>query len=186
MLFCALFVFPSQHVLAYSPAPDFTLTDIDGNTFTLKDFLGEVVIVDFFATWCQPCLEEIPALRDVKDRFPQGIAIISISVDPVTDTVANLQTFRNNYNATWIVTRDTAGVYEVYNVTAIPTIYIIDNAGYITFRHVGMTETSVLMSQLTPLVPEYPIQIILLVLVLAATPIAFAKKRARRTRLTRA
>ena len=121
-------------------------------------------------------MDEIPILKDVKDQFPQGLALISISVDPVTDTVANLLAFRNSYNVTWVVTRDTIGIYEVYNVTAIPTIYIIDNAGDITYRGVGTTEASVLIAQLTPLVPEYPFQIILLVMVFTTTAVVFAKK----------
>jgi len=159
-----------------SLAPDFTLNDIDGNIFSLHDFRGKIVILDFFATWCGPCMEEMPHLKAVQSQFSQGLAIISISVAPSTDTVDKLKTFRSNYNITWIISRDTADVSNVYNVTAIPRIYIIDKDGYVGYEHLGLTEESVLQYEVNTLIPEYPFLFIPLLIILATIAAIFSRK----------
>ena len=82
-------------VIAQGIAPDFTLTDIDGVEFSLSDHRGRVVLLDFFATWCGPCVDEIPHLRLLHSEFGEDFIIISISVDPYSDTVEDLQQFLN-------------------------------------------------------------------------------------------
>jgi alkyl hydroperoxide reductase subunit AhpC len=123
-------------------------------------------------------MEEIPILRTIKDQFLTELEIISISVDPITDTVAKLQSFRSSYNVTWTVVRDTENIYEAYNVTAIPTIYIIDKDGNVKYSHVGTTDASTLTDQVSPLIPEYSWLIIPMFLVPAAiTAITIRKRR---------
>ena len=178
LLCCMLILVINLHCAWCSSAPNFTLTDIDGNSITLTDYQGKPVLLDFFATWCQPCMNEIPILKTIKDQFLTELVIISISVDPTTDTVANLQSFRNSYNVTWTVVRDTKNIYDAYNVTAIPTIYIIDKDGNVRYSHVGTTDASVLVDQISPLIPEYPWLIVLIVLILASiTAITVRKGR---------
>jgi peroxiredoxin len=177
LLFCMLFVIITLHCAQCGSAPNFTLTDIDGNSISLTDYLGKPVLLDFFATWCQPCMEEIPILKTIKDQFLTELVIISISVDPITDTVAKLQSFRSSYNATWIVVRDTENIYEAYNVTAIPTTYIVDKDSNVRYSHVGTTNASILVDQLSPLIPEYSRLIIPIVLGLATITAITVRKR---------
>lgn len=171
LLCCMLILVINVQCARCSSAPNFTLTDIDGNSMTLTDYRGKPVLLDFFATWCQPCMNEIPILKTIKDQFLAELVIISVSVDPTTDTVANLQSFRNNYNVTWTVVRDTKNIYDAYNVTAIPTIYVIDKDGSVRDSHVGTTDASVLVDQISPLIPEYSSLIVPIVLI-SATIIA--------------
>lgn len=147
-------------LLSYSPiayaagiAPDFTLTDIDGNTFSLNDFRGMIVLLDFFATWCGPCRGEMPHLKAVQDEFRKELVVISISVDPDYDSVERLKQFRQDYNISWILARDTTNVHSLYNVSAIPTLYIVDQDGYIRFYQIGLTEEHVLAIEVGKLLP---------------------------------
>ena len=122
-------------------APDFTLRDIDGNTFTLSQMRGRVVLLEFFATWCQYCRLEIPHLLDVQDEFGDYITIFSISTY-YQDTNEQLRQFGEDYGITWRIARDTANVRSAYGVSAIPKLVIIDQEGLIRFENVGLIEAS--------------------------------------------
>jgi len=143
-------------VYAYDAAPDFTLMDIDGNEFSLGDFLGKVVILDFFGSRCGPCLEEMSHLKVVYEEFGEDVlAIMSIGVS-FGDTVERLKQIREGYGINWTLAVDTAGVADKYNVVAVPTLVIIDPEGYKRYRHVGLTEESVLSEEVATILPEPP------------------------------
>jgi len=131
-------------------APDFSLTDIDGNDFSLSDYRGTVVLLDFFATWCVPAVEQISDLKILHEEFGEDLTIISIS--PQNETV--LKDFRDDYDVGWTIAKDTAGVFDAYDVQYIPTLVIIDQSGYIRYRHVGLTEESVLRQEIESLLPR--------------------------------
>ncbi len=136
----------------YEAAPTFTLTDIDGVSFSLEDFRGKVVILDFFYIRCPPCKGEILHLLEVFKKYgSKGLVMISISVDPAYDTVQRLQNFREENGIEWRIARDTAGVSEKYLIRAVPTIVIIDQNGFIRYRHVGLTSASTLMEEVESL-----------------------------------
>jgi len=136
-------------------APDFTLTDLDGNAICLGDFRGKVILIDFMATWCGPCRQQMPHLKAVweKEEYKGKVVIISIDVDPRVP-VEDLESYRQGYPyATWIWAKDTAeqGVAASYGVRAIPTIVIIDQEGYVMFVHVGVTDASTLIREIDSL-----------------------------------
>ena len=131
----------------YPLAPDFTLTDVDGNTFRLSDLQGKVVVLEFMRTTCSACVSEGPYLRDLRTKFGGDVVMVSLSVDPVGDTDNILRNYRNQNMMGWSAIRDTAQVYQKYSVQATPTIFIIDKNGYIRYQHEGVTES-------TPLVVE--------------------------------
>jgi len=133
-------------------ANDFTLTDIDGNAFSLSGYRGKVVLLDFFATWCGPCRSEIPDLKALVELYGENLVIISISVDPNYDTVSRLKQFKTDYGMTWRIARDTAGVSDNYGIQYIPTLFIIDQEGYVRYKHVGLTEASILSNELDDLI----------------------------------
>ena len=131
-------------------APDFTLTDIDGNVFSLSDYRGKVVLLDFFGTWCPACIQEIPHLKSLHEEFGEKLVIISIS--PEEEEV--LRDFRDEYGIGWTIAKDTANVFDAYGIYAIPTLVIIDQEGYIRYTHVGLTDESILRSEIENLLPK--------------------------------
>lgn len=86
-------------------APPFTLTSIDGTTFSLNDYRGKVVVVTLVATWCHLCNEEMQELVQLRQEYPD-VVLITVSVDP-TDTDETLRSFKERYNADWLFARDT-------------------------------------------------------------------------------
>lgn len=127
-------------------APDFELTDIDGQKFQLSDFKGKVVVIDLMATWCGPCITEMGHLRDIYSEYSsEDLVIISIDVDD-TETIAQLSDFRSTYGDDWTFAANGGSVGQTYQATGIPKIYIIDQEGLIAFSHTGVTSSSDLSS----------------------------------------
>jgi cytochrome oxidase Cu insertion factor (SCO1/SenC/PrrC family) len=141
---------PSE-TTTYTLATDFTLTDVDGNTFRLSDQQGKVVVLEFMHTTCSACVAESPRLKDLRSQFGNDVVMVMISVDPAGDTDNVLRDYRNQDVTGWIAMGDRAQVTQVYAVEATPTIFIIDKNGYIRYQHVGLTETSVLFGEIKSL-----------------------------------
>jgi thiol-disulfide isomerase/thioredoxin len=132
---------------------DFTLTDIDGNEFSLRDFTGKVVLLDFMATWCGPCKISMPGLVALYEELGDRVEIVSITVSPASDSESMLRAWKVDWGAGWIHARDSADppVSQTYKVTAIPTYVIIDRKGVEKFRHVGVTPEAILREELLSL-----------------------------------
>jgi cytochrome oxidase Cu insertion factor (SCO1/SenC/PrrC family) len=128
-------------------APDFTLTDVDGNAFRLSDHQGKIVVLEFMRTTCEACVAENPHLRDLRSKFGGDVVMVMVSVDPAGDTDSVLRDYRNQNMMGWIAIGDKARVYQRYSVQATPTIFIIDKNGYIKYQHVGLTESSILIGE---------------------------------------
>lgn len=120
-----------------SLAPDFTLVDSDGRTFSLSQFRGRAVVLFFMTSsdWCQPCkIETRDHLAPLYNTYGSGIQIISIELLPNERSDADLNAYKATYGSPWIYARDTAGVGTAYGITALSTIVIVEQAGYIRFR----------------------------------------------------
>jgi thiol-disulfide isomerase/thioredoxin len=144
-----------KSAISLDVAANFTLTNIDGVQFSLSDYRGKVVLLDFFATICAPCVEEIPVLKLLHQEFNETVVIISISISPEIDTVEKLQLFRQENEINWTIARDTAEVNSDYGINTIPTLIIVDQEGYIRYQHVGLTEQQVLQGEVNEVVPEF-------------------------------
>ncbi len=118
---------------AGNPAPDFTMTDIQGNEVTLSDYHGKVVYLKFWASWCGPCMREVPPAAELKERMAgqDNLVFLYVSID--TDPEA----WRNaveRHDITGVHMRTPGrerGVPALYNVRWIPAFYIIGRDGYI-------------------------------------------------------
>lgn len=120
---------------AGEPAPEFTLEDLDGNQVALADQRGKVVLVDFWATWCGPCVQELPHIQEIHERYQeQGLVVLAISTD---DGKAAVRSFIEEKGYTFPVLFGKAGVKADYAVQGIPVVYMIDRGGLIRFHHVG-------------------------------------------------
>ncbi|KXB06378.1 hypothetical protein AKJ53_00450 [candidate division MSBL1 archaeon SCGC-AAA382F02] len=132
-------------------APDFTLTDIDGNTFSLSDYRDNVVILDFMATWCSWCVYEMPDLVKFHENYvSQGVVMLSVDVT-TSETKAQLRSFKEEYGAEWTFARDTANVGTTYGVKGIPMKYMLNQDGVIVWKHSGATSYSTLESEVSKL-----------------------------------
>lgn len=126
----------------------YTITDADFN-----EFAGKIVVLDFFATWCGSCIEEIPHLAEIVNTYDNSEVEV-ISVGSSSDSEIELRQFKEDHNMNWIVTRDTVGVFDKYDIWIIPTIVILDPNGNIHFKHVGLVETSQLSSKINELLND--------------------------------
>jgi peroxiredoxin len=140
-------------------APVFTLTDINGNTVSLENFTGKVVILDFFFPQCQYCDSEIVHLEEIYREYGRDeVEIISISV--IENTIQELQEFKTGpnsysdleYEMSWIIARDTetANVNSKYGISGYPTTVIIDQEGFISPNSpfVGLTSALTLSQEI--------------------------------------
>jgi cytochrome c biogenesis protein CcmG, thiol:disulfide interchange protein DsbE len=122
-----------------TPAPDFTLTDINGKPLRLADYKGKVVLLDFWATWCAPCRSEIPKFVDWQKQYgPQGFQVIGISMDDDDKPVpAFMQKFGINYP---VAVGDAKLADQYGGVLGLPVNFVIGRDGQIYQKHVGLTE----------------------------------------------
>ena len=152
MLLMITFILGSNPVAGKEKAPGFTLFDINGEEFSLSGHLGKVVLLDFFATWCGPCISQIDDLKSLYNSYlPDQLVILSISVDPNSDTVQILQNFAQQNGMTWTVARDTANTADKYGVSPIPHLVIVDAEGYKIHDHIGLTGEAMLRSEIDSL-----------------------------------
>ena len=117
-------------------APDFRLKDENGKVIRLSDFRGQVVVLNFWATWCPPCREEMPSMERAHQKIKgEKIAIIAVNVGEDEDTVFG---FTGQHPLTFPLPLDTDGsVVDQYPVVGLPTTFIIDPSGKATHQAVG-------------------------------------------------
>ncbi len=128
---------PELHPVG-AAAPDWSLKDAAGNTHTLADYRGKVVLIDFWATWCGPCKQAMPSIQRLHERFAgRPVAVIGLSCfeRPGADPVGYMT--ESKYTYTTLV--DGTEVAMAYNVAAIPTFYLIGFDGTIIHRETGYT-----------------------------------------------
>jgi len=133
-------------------APDFALTDVNGNDFKLSDFRGNPAIVEIFSTWCGVCISETDDFRKLLNNFPE-LNILSIDIDP-TETNEDIKRFIRAYSEgydNWIYARDTDDVVVKYGSPFTGTTILIDKNGKIAYRDSYSTEYDTLVNELNKL-----------------------------------
>jgi thiol-disulfide isomerase/thioredoxin len=125
-------------------APNFKIKDVEGNTIRLNDFKGKFVLLDFWATWCAPCMAELPFIQKIRADYPATqLALISISGD-VSYTNFEKAIEENNMNWTHIYGENK--IAKEFGVTVYPTILLINKEGVLVFD--GRVETKDKLIQL--------------------------------------
>jgi cytochrome c biogenesis protein CcmG/thiol:disulfide interchange protein DsbE len=125
-------------------APDFTLANLRGKDVTLSDMLKEgPVLLDFWATWCKPCVKAFPDLQDLYEKYEErGLRVVTVSVDS-PKSQARVAPLINSKKYTFEVLLDTQGrVAKRYNVMALPRTLLISPTGEIVYATVGNRPTS--------------------------------------------
>ena len=120
-----------------NPAPDFTLTDSQ-HTVQLSQLRGKPVVLNFWATWCPPCVEEMPSLVQLQKQLGDKVTILAVSED--ADDAAYKQ-FIHDHNVDLLTVRDVQRkTNEVYGTFKFPETYIIDRDGKIVRKFIGATD----------------------------------------------
>ena len=118
-------------------APDFTLPDLSGTRVRLSDYAGrQAVLVNFWATWCAPCREEMPTLEKLAHERRGTLEVLGVNLD--TGGVARVRVFVRELGLTFPILLDPAlAVGRLYRVRALPVSYIVDRGGMIRHREIG-------------------------------------------------
>ncbi len=117
-------------------APEIGLRDLNGRNVTMASLRGKVVLVDFWASWCEPCAEEFPVLERLYNRYrEQGFTVVAVSQDRTAD---NMQGFLRQHRASFPVVLDSNhAVAGRYSPPRMPSSYIIDRTGVVRHVHEG-------------------------------------------------
>jgi len=136
-------------------APAISLTDIDGKKLELSDYKGKVVVLDFWATWCDPCRVEIPGLIEMQDKYArQGFSVLGISLD---DTAEPVVMFYKQFRINYPVAVGNPRVGELYGgILGLPTTFVIGRDGRIYAKHVGAVDVSVIEDEVEQLLAMNP------------------------------
>jgi peroxiredoxin len=121
------------------PLPSYEVYSLLGDTIDIRDYKGSVVVLNVWATWCGPCIREMPALERLHQKLgPKGLEIIAVSVDTTPDADALVTSFRDRFVLTFPLLRDPHGNLEPrLGVQVLPTTFIIDRRGRIIEKLMG-------------------------------------------------
>jgi len=129
-----------------APVMDWNLEEIMSDTnYTFSSLAGKVVVMDFFATWCGPCIAAMPLLREINDNYTGNPDFVMMSIDLETTAEASeaaLESFAATNNMNWWIFRDTVNMDGYYNIEYIPTLIIYSKTQYIYYTEIGMSGTS--------------------------------------------
>jgi len=127
---------PANAAAGAGPAPNFTLKSLTGKNMKLSEMAGNVVLINFWASWCGPCREEMPLLNALHKKYePLGFTVLGVNVEEQVD---NARGFLNDFPVDFPVLLDSNNqVSKMYNVIAMPTTVVVDRDGNMRFLHKG-------------------------------------------------
>jgi peroxiredoxin len=136
------------------PAPAFTLQDLNGKSVSLAGLRGKVVILDFWATWCPPCVQEIPHFVELHEQYKdKGVEIVGISLDHAGISV--VKAFVQKFQIKYPIMMTDGKVDKAFGpITNIPTTFVIDPAGNIRETYVGYNDKAVFEADIKKLLAE--------------------------------
>jgi cytochrome c biogenesis protein CcmG/thiol:disulfide interchange protein DsbE len=133
--------------------PDFRLSDLSGKPWRLSDHRGEIVVVNFWATWCGPCQEETPGLIRLSRHYAgKGVAFVGISTDD--DPASVIPPFLQEFQIPYPIVLAGPNVSLAENIDGLPTTYLLDRQGRIAKKLVGATDEAEFRQEIDALLNE--------------------------------
>ena len=151
---------PAKHIAAGelgSNLPDFSVKDLQGHPVSSADLRGKVVLIDFWATWCQPCKREMPGYQSLADRYgSNGFLVIGFKFDTMPDMEDPLQ-FAKGIGVHYPLAVATDDLKQKFGgVEGLPTTMLFDRQGVLRFKVIGFEYTDNVESALKPLLVGSP------------------------------
>ncbi len=132
-------------------APDFSLTNLQGEEVNLSDLRGRPIILNFWATWCGPCRIEMPDLQNVWRQYNGSVLVIGVNNSEPADRVTS---FILEMGVTYpILLDDSAATASLYQVSALPSTFFIDSQGVVQDRIIGIVNEAVMLDRLEKMLP---------------------------------
>jgi thiol-disulfide isomerase/thioredoxin len=126
-----------QFVKNPTAVPDMTFQDLDGRTMSTRDWKGKVVLVNFWATWCPPCREEIPAFVAMQEKYRDDLLIVGVSMDE--GSLDEVRQFARDHKMNYPIVMQTSELHKAFpGVFALPTTFVVDTELRTVQKHVGL------------------------------------------------
>jgi len=120
-----------------TPVPPFLVNDLDGNVVSTAALRGKVVVLNFWATWCPPCRDEIPEMVELANRYKDRLVIVGVSMDD--DPPSSVKAFAKHAGINYPIIMGSRRITQEYgDVPALPTSFVVDTNGNIVQKHVGL------------------------------------------------
>ena len=145
----------AKEAVSRKPAPDFTVKTLAGSPFKLSSLKGKVVLLDFWATWCPPCRQEIPHFKELYTQYhSKGLEVIGVALDEggEKDVAPFAQQNQINYPLSATGSQELAQAYG--GIRGIPTTFLIDKQGRIAQKYIGYQDKEVFEKEIQALLAE--------------------------------
>lgn len=119
-------------------APSFTLKGLDGNMHQLSDYRGKTIILNFWGSFCEPCVDEMPIFQEVYEEQAENVVVLGVNL---SEPEATVRGFVNRLGIDFPILLDRSQVQKQYGVAYYPTTFIIDEKGVIAHKKVGEYRT---------------------------------------------
>jgi len=142
-----------QSTLPGQPAPEFALVSLDGDSVSLASLRGEVVLLNFWATWCLPCIQEHPVLVEAEREYgPQGLRIVGVLYD---DSPENARRWMESRGGEWVNLLDPGSRTAIdYGLHGVPETVFIARDGRVAYKHIGPVTRELLAEWVPQLLAE--------------------------------
>ncbi|MFP3917621.1 TlpA disulfide reductase family protein [Lysinibacillus telephonicus] len=133
------------------PAPDFELMTLDGKTLKLSDYLGKKILINFWATWCPPCTEEMPILQNYYEQHAEdnNAVILAVNLTDQEGGIEPIRKFANDFHLTMPILLDKKGQVSInYEILTLPTSMIVNEEGFLVEQIIGPVTEEMLEEKL--------------------------------------